>query len=1364
MKKLNLLRSLTIVGVFSFLPSYTLFAQALACQNAIQVSLDANCQAMVTPQSILINSYPSYSGFTVTIPNLPNATVGSAQIGQTIMVSVNETATGNSCWASVHVEDKQKPTIVCPLAAANVSCAINNLGVSTSEKVAFNSLPNNGLPISNLNLFQQPAAFDNCNGITLYYSDVVVDKDCSTAAAGNQAAVITRLWRAVDASGNETMCTQTFNLLRATVNDVVFPSSLTLGCSSGFALNPQGTPSVTQTGVPTTNGVTAYPTAAGFCELNASYSDVIVPTCGANYKVLRTWTVVDWCQITHPATPAIKTMLQTITIADSNAPVVLPSALTDLAISTDGSFCGVKNFNIPTIVATDNCDPNPVFEYKILTATGNPVANGAIIPQLLVGEYKIFYIAKDNCGNGIAYERKLFIEDKTPPVAVCDLNTKVSLGIDGTATVNAKTFDNGSKDNCCLDINRFEIKRSSENDSEYKANITFSCADQGINVVLRVWDCYNNSNTCQVNAVVEDKIAPTIFAKKAPNLLCSNNADAKAWLDLNKPTLKTVNDFPTATNPGYFDNCSATLIFTDIAGIDNCGKGDYTRTWTATDKGGLTATTTQKVRSEARSAYKVTFPEDFKLTCGANLATTPTTTGKPIIETLAGTCPLVGVDYQDQTFQVNNNIACYKILRTWKILNQCEATLPLDANKGTELVLKTSNGTCGPTVPRTYVNIGQSVLLDPSFSNFLTQNACYTPDQDGYMEYVQVIWVNDTEAPVLGNLPTTPKTTPDGSDCATNLVIEPFSATDCSNQITYSFWVLQGTNIVYQSPKNATYPFSYNGLAFGDYTVRYIATDNCGNFSTTDRAVSIKDLKKPTPVCHDNLAIALMESGMATLNASAFNAGSYDNCTPKSKLKYRLQVPAPESGLPFDPSKVDSVYTFTCKPPYTPSNPNEPNSYYETVGLWVGDEAGNWDYCTTFIQVQDNMYVCSYIGIEMRSIAGAIATEQAKPVSNIEVRLDSNYVSLQKPLIGNSGKFLFTNQWYGLPYKVTPFKNDNPSNGVSTFDLVLMSKHILGVQALASPYQLLAADINHSNTITTADMVELRKLILKINDKFTNNTSWRFFDKKYNFQDPKKPWNAPEKASVFQLLQNESMDFVAVKVGDLNASAVPNDAPQASDRNAPSSLTFELEEENLSKGQLVTLPFVVPNHGTIIGYQCTMEYDKNALELLEIQGASDNFAVLEDGLITSSWNGNASAGTPLFALTFRAKRATALSQSFQLNSKATHAEAYTNEGEVLDLALTFNHRMSAETPFEVAQNTPNPFFNTTTIGFQLPHDDKVRFQLFDATGKQLSSEEHFFLSGQHEILLKKEQFPSAGVYYYSLETSSAKVTKKIILF
>lgn len=33
--------------------------------------------------------------------------------------------------------------------------------------------------------------------------------------------------------------------------------------------------------------------------------------------------------------------------------------------------------------------------------------------------------------------------------------------------------------------------------------------------------------------------------------------------------------------------------------------------------------------------------------------------------------------------------------------------------------------------------------------------------------------------------------------------------------------------------------------------------------------------------------------------------------------------------------------------------------------VWVGDEAGNWDYCITSVLVQDNMGACSDAGKSM---------------------------------------------------------------------------------------------------------------------------------------------------------------------------------------------------------------------------------------------------------------------------------------------------------------------------------------------------------------------------------------------------------------
>lgn len=109
------------------------------------------------------------------------------------------------------------------------------------------------------------------------------------------------------------------------------------------------------------------------------------------------------------------------------------------------------------------------------------------------------------------------------------------------------------------------------------------------------------------------------------------------------------------------------------------------------------------------------------------------------------------------------------------------------------------------------------------------------------------------------------------------------------------------------------------------------------------------------------------------------------------------------------------------------------------------------------------------------------------------------------------GEYIFVDLPEGEDYKLRPIKNDDISNGVSTADIVLMQKHILGLQRFNSVYQYIAADVNNSHSITAADISELRKLILGITNTFSNGTeSWSFIKKSTVFDNPENPWeNSP---------------------------------------------------------------------------------------------------------------------------------------------------------------------------------------------------------------------------------------------------------------
>jgi hypothetical protein len=113
--------------------------------------------------------------------------------------------------------------------------------------------------------------------------------------------------------------------------------------------------------------------------------------------------------------------------------------------------------------------------------------------------------------------------------------------------------------------------------------------------------------------------------------------------------------------------------------------------------------------------------------------------------------------------------------------------------------------------------------------------------------------------------------------------------------------------------------------------------------------------------------------------------------------------------------------------------------------------------------------------------------------------------------------------------------SDDIYNGVSTFDLVIITKHILGMQAFDSPYQYWAADVNGSKTVTTLDMVYIQKVILGINTSFPVQKNWISYFDTGNAQ----AWAQSESMNCQNLQSGDELSIKAIKLGDVNFSAVP---------------------------------------------------------------------------------------------------------------------------------------------------------------------------------------------------------------------------------
>lgn len=173
-------------------------------------------------------------------------------------------------------------------------------------------------------------------------------------------------------------------------------------------------------------------------------------------------------------------------------------------------------------------------------------------------------------------------------------------------------------------------------------------------------------------------------------------------------------------------------------------------------------------------------------------------------------------------------------------------------------------------------------------------------------------------------------------------------------------------------------------------------------------------------------------------------------------------------------------------------------------------------------------------------VGGTIRTENGLGIANVEVRADVTTPTRESYSLTSTtnkdGQYAFLLE-PSHNYTLTPNRNNDPLNGISAFDLIQISQHILKVQLLDSPYKLIAADVNKSGMVNNVDFVILRKLILSIIPEFPENTSWRFVDVNYRFPDPSNPFQETFPETISGQGPGVAHDFIGIKTGDVNNGA-----------------------------------------------------------------------------------------------------------------------------------------------------------------------------------------------------------------------------------
>lgn len=1386
-------------------------SQVMVCNNLVNASVDNtpnSCLAGLNADQILEGTpVPGHTYLIEIMDNISPVAFGYDQVAipnasqyfnHTLTVKItNITGGGNSCWGQLKIEDKLPPVLNCTNSVILCSDDINTVGA--------------------------PTAVDNCD-LSPTISLTGEQTNTSTLCTGGFVTV-TRHYVAMDDSGNTSApCTKVITVNRPAAVD--FPNDITWTCEQYSAfpniiaatprhpyvgdsqpttnlvidvnLNPLcddddsgDEPSINSTN--TQNGGTGCPgfglddadvlglTGSGIvsnivgqhCNYQQSKSDQVLTICGAAFKVVRTWTVLNWC------TGAIITSgvggednVQVVKVMDNLKPQVTVAPFT-VSANVPGQHpqpCRSMGF-LPPPTVTDNCSSWTV---KILTTVGEAIyiggnpANGGMIPSpgLPMGTHNITYQVTDQCGNVTNLVVQTTVVDDISPTMICVEYTDVNITTGGSATVPASTFNHGTFDNCCLD--NYAVRRMTDpcfdnhNDTLFGPSVVFCCEDVGptpVMVVVRAYDCFGNYGECMVQVFVNDKLQPTLVSCP-PNqrITCdfyANNLETQlaGQSSQQQCNILTNAGFGNAT---YSDNCTVNVTCSTQIQLDQCLEGTITRTFTASDGSNNNSAQAckQVISVDHVSDWVVEFPADVTINCGTSVPDF----GEP--EVFYESCEMIAVYHDDDIYNVVSG-ACYKIVRTWTVINWCavganvdqevveqpEAQLGLaipqcDLDNDGDCDTRTFRDSWRGAVPVPNPFAPTAYRLRPSVVDAYNPNTnpvvnFRNPDTDvdtdpwdGYITYQQTIMVNDAIDPVFVGNCQVPDVCINGNACSVNLLLPQPDISDCSPDLTVTAQINIGGVWVSGFGPHAN-------IGPGTYVVRYNAEDNCNNQVECTTTVTVKDCKKPTPYCKNGIIVELMQTGMVEVWASDLNAGSFDNCPGALKLSFSQDV-------------TDVGEVFTCD-----------DLGQQTVELWVTDAAGNQDFCVTFIELQANMGQCSNSPL----IAGVVANENDLGLEGVSVSINGNGSFSQNVMTSALGT-------YGMPlavgadYTVTPLHDENPTNGVTTFDLVLISKHILGTTPLGSPYKIIAADANKSNSVTTFDLVEIRKLILQINDVFPNNTSWRFVPSGYEFPNLSNPFETdfPEVANYNDFATSmTSANFVAIKTGDVNGSAAVN-LLGSTDERSNGSLVLFAQDQSFVKGDEVKVD-ITASQLEMLGFQFTLNFETAALDLVDLMpgvAGEENFgfSYLDKGAITASWNGVADENT-MFSLVFKAKEPGKLSQFLSINSSLTKAEAYRPDGELLDVQLSFNEIASRQ--FALYQNTPNPFKGMTTIGFNLPSSGVASLSLTDVTGKVIMVVERDYAAGYNEVQFSSSELPTSGLIYYTLKTAEDTATKKMVI-
>ena len=341
------------------------------------------------------------------------------------------------------------------------------------------------------------------------YTPTIVGPQISSTLNACGIGVIAKTWDIYTYHDHYT-CTQKIHVVRShgysnTQPNITWPPNYTVnGCDAD--VSPENLPA------PYNRPWVSNGTAPCGSMYAWTYKDwVFTPTTGGCKKILRDWTVIDWCtyETNNPHTGGIWTYRQEIVVMDN----VLPTIACNYSVvaSISGNSCEKGYVKIPVPSAFDNCGEVSVYHNsKYATASGSDASG-----YYPIGTTWVVFSAKDKCGNIQTCTTQVVVKDLIKPKVYCVAKLITTLMPDPHGNHMIQLVDNaldrGSEDNCTP---RHQLTFRMEPN-------TFTCNNLGLNTVrMYVTDLSGNTDYCVSTIDVQSNMAVCPPDTIKPTIIC----------------------------------------------------------------------------------------------------------------------------------------------------------------------------------------------------------------------------------------------------------------------------------------------------------------------------------------------------------------------------------------------------------------------------------------------------------------------------------------------------------------------------------------------------------------------------------------------------------------------------------------------------------------------------------------------------------------------------------------------------------------------------------------------------------------------------------------------------------------------------